>query len=194
MDDARLFALLKEGDMSAYEVIYHTYWPRLYGYVYNRCQSKEIAEEIIQEVFFSLWAKRATLQLTHSLSAYLFAAVKYQLFNYIKSDRIRKAYISHIAHHPEEQADNSNEENIAATDLKNAMEKEMARLPEKCRQVFRMSRHEHLSVTDIAKILNISHKTVENHLTKALRQLRMVLHHYWCIALILPQIWASEIM
>lgn len=68
------------------------------------------------------------------------------------------------------------------------MEKEVSRLPEKCQQVFRMSRQEHLSITDIASTLNISHKTVENHLTKALRQLRMVLgHHLFIILLLIGQ-------
>lgn len=183
-DEARIITLLKEGDMSVYEAIYQEYWPRLYGYVYNRLKSKEIAEEIIQEVFFSLWVKHKELQLTHSLSAYLFAAVKYQLLNYIKSDRIRKTYAHQFAQYPEKMSDNSNEENMAATDLKNRMEKEVSRLPEKCQQVFRMSRHEHLSITDIASTLNISHKTVENHLTKALRQLRTMLGHHLCIVLL----------
>lgn len=185
-DESAILALLKEGDMGAYEAIYNEYWPRLYGYVYNRLKSKEVAEEIIQEVFFSLWKKHTELQLTHSLAAYLFTAVKYQLLNYLKSDRIRRIYISNLA--PEQQSDNSNEEHIAATDLKNTMEKEVSRLPEKCQQVFRMSRHEHLSITDIANTLNISHKTVENHLTKALRQLRMVLgHHLFIIFLLIAQ-------
>lgn len=187
-DESAILALLKEGDMDAYETIYNEYWPRLYGYVYNRLKSKEVAEEIIQEVFFSLWKKHKELQLTHSLAAYLFTAVKYQLLNYLKSDRIRRIYLSHVAQSPGQQSDNSNEEHIAASDLKNAMEKEVSRLPEKCQQVFRMSRHEHLSVTDIANTLNISHKTVENHLTKALRQLRMVLgHHLFIIILLIGQ-------
>jgi len=181
-DDAAMTALLKEGDKTAYEAIYNEYWPKLFSYIYNRLKSKEAAEEIIQEVFFSLWMKRATLDLTHSLSAYLFTAVKYQIFNYLRSDQVRRKYASQAA---VQQADNSNEENIAANDLKNTMEKEISRLPEKCQQVFRMSRQEHLSISDIASTLNISHKTVENHLTKALRQLRMVLGHYFCFLLII---------
>ncbi len=183
-DEAAITALLKAGDMAAYEAIYNEFWPRLYGYVYNRLKNKEVAEEIIQEVFFSLWMKRATLELTHSLSAYLHTAVKYQLFNYLKADHVRRNYVSQVVDKGA-LTDNSNEENIAASDLKNTMEKEISRLPEKCQQVFRMSRQEHLSVQDIATSLNISHKTVENHLTKALRQLRMVLGHYICLLLVL---------
>lgn len=177
-DEAALTASLKEGNITAFETIYNEYWPRLYAYVYNRLKNKEVAEEIIQEVFYALWMKHATIDFTHSLSAYLFTAVKYQVFNYIKSDQVRKTYASQFSQQPEKLTDNSNEENIAAADLRDNMEKEISRLPEKCQQVFRMSRLEHLSVRDIASTLNISHKTVENHLTKALRQLRMVFGHY----------------
>jgi len=170
-------ARLKEGDKAAYEAIYNEYWHKLFSYVYNRLKQKEVTEEIIQEVFFSLWMKRTALELTHSLSAYLYTAVKYQIFNYLKSDQVRRRYASQAATDKTQLSDNSNEENIAATDLKNSIEKEISRLPEKCQQVFRMSRQEQLSISDIADTLNISHKTVENHLTKALRQLRIMLGH-----------------
>jgi RNA polymerase sigma-70 factor (ECF subfamily) len=164
-----------KGNREAYESIYNDYWPRLYSFVYNRLKTKEAAEEIIQEVFYALWTKRADLTITHSLTAYLFTAVKYQVFNYIKADKVRKTYASHI----EQMVDNSNEEHIELADLAKAVEKEVARLPEKCQQVFRMSRNEHRSVREIATTLNISHKTVENHLTKALRQLRVAVSEYF---------------
>lgn len=165
--------------MEAYECIYNEYWSKLYAYVYNRLKSKEITEEIIQEVFFSLWTRRADLQLTHSLSAYLFTAVKYQIFNYMKADKVRRTYANSFIRYEEQWQDNSNQEHIDCADLANAVEKEVARLPEKCQQVFRMSRHEHRSIHDIAAALNISHKTVENHLTKALKHLRIAFREYF---------------
>lgn len=162
--------------MEAFKHIYDSYWPKLYGYVYNRLKNKEVAEEIIQEVFFALWKKHKELEITHSLSSYLFTAVKYQLLNYIKSANRQQTYTRYILR-SDSMTDNSNEEQITANDLQKNMDKAVALLPEKCRQVFRMSRHEHLSIRDIADTLHISHKTVENHLTKALRQLRTVLGH-----------------
>jgi RNA polymerase sigma-70 factor (family 1) len=145
--------------------------------VYSRLKTKEAAEEIIQEVFFALWTRREELNITGSLTAYLFTAVKYQIFNYIKASKVRRTYATHFYRY--EMMDNSNEENIELSDLTNAVEKEVARLPEKCQQVFRMSRNEHKSIRDIAEALNISHKTVENHLTKALRQLRVAFSEYF---------------
>lgn len=178
LDESIILASLREGDMEAFKHIYDSYWPKLYGYVYNRLKRKEAAEEIIQEVFFALWKKHKELEVSHSLSAYLFSAVKYQLLNYIKASHIRQNYNQHFLK-SERTADNSNEEQMNANDLKKTMDKAVAMLPEKCQQVFRMSRHEQLSIRDIADALHISHKTVENHLTKALRQLRAVLGHYF---------------
>ena len=165
--------------MTAYESIYNEYWPRLYAYVFNRLRSKEVTEEIVQEVFFSLWTRRTELQLTHSLSAYLFTAVKYQIFNFIKADKIRRTYASQFSLFEGKITDNSNEQYVAYADLINAVEKEVSRLPEKCQQVFRMSRNEHRSIQDIASALNISHKTVENHLTRALKHLRLAFREYF---------------
>ncbi|SFO19121.1 RNA polymerase sigma-70 factor, ECF subfamily [Chitinophaga sp. YR627] len=178
-DDAALIDLLQTGDMAAYECIYNKYWPLLYAYVYNRLKSKEITEEIVQEVFFSLWNRRAALQLTQTLSAYLYTAVKYQIFNYMKADKVRKTYAGAFSRYNDQLQDNSNEEYITYADLANAVEKEVSRLPEKCQQVFRMSRNEHRSIQDIAAALNISHKTVENHLTKALKHLRLAFREYF---------------
>jgi RNA polymerase sigma-70 factor (ECF subfamily) len=165
--------------MAAYECIYNKYWPLLYAYVYNRLKSREITEEIVQEVFFSLWNRRTALQLTQTLSAYLYTAVKYQIFNYMKADKVRKTYAATFSRYNDQLQDNSNVEYITYADLANAVEKEVSRLPEKCQQVFRMSRNEHRSIQDIAASLNISHKTVENHLTKALKHLRLAFREYF---------------
>ena len=163
--------------MAAYEAIYNEYWPRLFAYVFNRLKSRETTEEIIQEVFFSLWNRRTELQVTHSLSAYLFTAVKYQIFNYMKADKVRRAYADSYAQFIGQ--DHSNEQYMEYTDLVRALEQEVSRLPEKCQQVYRMSRNEHRSIQDIAAILNISHKTVENHLTRALKHLRVAFRGYF---------------
>ncbi len=176
-NEGESIALLISGDQDAYEAIYNEYWPRLFAYVYNRLKSKAITEEIIQEVFFSLWNRRSELKLNHSLNAYLFTAVRYQLFNYMKADKVRRAYASSYAQFLD--ADHSNEQYMAYADLVNAVEKEVSRLPEKCQQVYRMSRNEHQSIQDIATALNISHKTVENHLTRALKHLRIAFREYF---------------
>lgn len=163
---------LNKGKVDAFEQIYQSYWSELYSYAYNILRDKAVCEEIVQEIFFSLWTKRRELQITHSIRAYLFTAVKFQTLNYIKSEKVKRNYAASYGAFKKILFDNSNEENIHLADLKNLVENEVSKLPEKCQQIFRLSRNEHHSVKNIADLLNISHKTVENQLSKALKQLR----------------------
>ncbi len=156
----------------------------MYAYAYNRLREKEVCEEIIQDVFVALWANRTTTQITSSLSGYLYQAVKFQMLNFIKSTRVRSSYLEHFLHFREQLFDDSNNEHIAVNDLRAMLEKSMADLPEKCQEVFRLSRIQHLSIQEIALRLDISHKTVENHLTKALRHLRNTLGDFLVLGLL----------
>lgn len=167
-----LLLYLNKGSIDAFEHIYQLYWSSLYHYAYNILRNKVVCEEIIQETFFSLWTKREQLTITHSLQSYLYTAVKFQTLNYIRSEKVRKNYADSYTAFGKMVYDNSNEEHTDLSDLKSRIEKEVAKLPEKCQQIFRLSRNEHHSVRKIADLLNISHKTVENQLTKALKHLR----------------------
>jgi RNA polymerase sigma-70 factor (family 1) len=163
---------LKVGSVAAFKEIYNRYWFVFYNYAYNIIRNKEIAEEIVQEIFFSLWNKREELEITHSLQGYLFTAVKFQTLNHIRSKKVRTNYASSYVAFENTLVDNSNEEHIHFYDLKKHIEIEVAKLPNKCQLIFRMSRNKHQSIKTISDVLNISHKTVENHLTKALKHLR----------------------
>lgn len=167
-----LFNALKKGNIAAFKQIYERYWFDFYKYAYNIIREKEIAEEIVQEVFFSLWEKRDSLEITHSVEAYLVRAVKFQTLNFIRSKKIRTNYAASYTAFKNLAVDNSNEENIQVYDLKKHIEIEVSKLPDKCQQIFRMSRNEYQSIKTISNVLNLSHKTVENQLTKALKHLR----------------------
>lgn len=171
--------------MAAFERIYQLYWSDLYNYAYNIIRNKLVSEEIIQETFFSLWTKREELQITQSLKAYLFTAVKFQTINFIRSEKVKRDYASSYSSFKKATVDNSNEENIHLSDLKGVIEKEVSKLPEKCQQIFRLSRNEHQSIKSIADLMNISHKTVENQLSKALRQLRSSLGQFFSLSILI---------
>jgi RNA polymerase sigma-70 factor (ECF subfamily) len=157
----------------------------LYSYAYNILRNKDICEEIVQETFFSLWTKRQELQITHSLKAFLITSVKFQALNYIRSEKVRKDYaVSYTTFENGLLFDNSNEENINLSDLKSKVENEVSKLPPKCQQIFRLSRDENQSIKNIADSLNISHKTVENQLTKALKHLRASLNDLLLLVII----------
>lgn len=184
--DQELLHLLSQGDHQAFEEIYHRYWSPLYGYVYNRFRSRLICQELIQEVFLTLWSKRENAGSIASLSAYLFTGAKYRLLNEMKADRIRKNFAASFTAFRSEEISRVTEEMVAVSDLQEAMDTRISQLPPKCQQIFRLSRHQHQSVADISNALGLSPKTVENQLTKALRILRLGLGEfflYWLIAL-----------
>jgi len=170
-----LLFLLKKGDINAFEIIYSHNWSLLYAYSYNIIRNSSVCEEIVQEIFFSIWANRSELSINHSLQAYLIKAVKFKTLSYIRSEKVRKIYAASYTAFESSLIDNSNEESVQLYDLKSRIENEVAKLPQKCQQIFRLSRNEHQSIKHIAELLNISHKTVENHLTKALKHLRLSL-------------------
>ena len=167
--------------MNAFEQIYQCHWLELYNYSYNILRDKDVCEEIVQELFLSLWNKRENLIITYSIKAYLFKAIRFQSINYLRSEKVKQNYAANYSAFNKVTFDNSNEEHMHLSDLAGIIEKEVSKLPEKCQQIFRLSRNDHQSIKNIAEHLNISHKTVENQLTKALGHLRSSLGQFFSL-------------
>lgn len=181
LSDDRLIALIQENDIVAFERIYNKYWSKLYLSAYNILRDRQVSEDITQEVLVNLWMKRANLQLT-SLNAYLYTAVRYQVFNVIRSGKVRADLFNRLE---ELFSKNGGEEILSEKEINRLLEQGIAELPEKCRQIFIMSRRDHLSTKEIAERLEISPKTVENQLTIALNRLRKTLGDFVCVAVIM---------
>lgn len=134
-------------------------------------RDKDLAEDVVQEVFLQIWNKRETLQVPSSLKAYLHKAVINHSLNYHakqKSVLKREEF-----YHNETASDiNTTEQKIFSEETQNRIDQVIDSIPEGCRRVFILRRHENLSYKQIAETLDISVKTVENHITKALRILR----------------------
>jgi len=184
--DQALIHKMAEDDQAAFEMIFHRYWEKLFSYLYNRLHNKIASEEIVQEVLISIWEKRKTLSIHTSLSSYLYKAAKYRMLNYIRSEKVRKTYFSDFL---ETQislvSDPLGPQLQNVSDLKDLIEKRLQELPPKCREVYRMSREEHIPNQEIADQLRISKKTVENYLTIALKHLRIHLADYIMILVVL---------
>jgi len=176
-EETLLLALIKEGDELAFQEIYNRYWENLFRYVYNRMHVREGSEEIVQEVFLALWNHRHSVHIT-SLSAYLFTASKHKLLNHMRSSKVKKTYAQEYATFIEHYIDNSNEDWQNLNDLEHAVEESLSSLPKKSQTIFRLSRQQHLSISRIADQLQISTKTVENHLSLALKHLRTTLGEF----------------
>jgi RNA polymerase sigma-70 factor (ECF subfamily) len=180
-DDAALTQALAQGDELAFREIYERHWYGLFQAVRHKLGSQETAEEIVQEIFTSLWQKRAESSITH-LSSYLHTAVKFRVIDFLRTEYHRKHYLT-IGRPPEAELDFSTEEAVAANDLSAALASSVEQLPEQTREVFRLSRTEHRTVPEIAALLNISPKTVEYHLTRALKLLRSGLRDFLVLLL-----------
>src|SRR5260221_1139112 len=182
LSDEQLIALVKQDNLSAFKDIYIRYWKKLYSECYKRLKSKELSEEVVQEIFTNLWLKRHSLQITSTVGGYLNQAVTNHVIDQYRKDLVREKYKEafKIVH---SEVANSIEDEIMLKDLVYTIETEVSHLPDKCRSVYELSRNEHKTNKEIALHLGISEKTVENHLTKALKQLRLGLSHYLVIIL-----------
>ena len=185
LSDDELLVLIKQDKLSAFKELYSRYWKKLYAEAYKRLSSKELAEEIVQELFANLWLQRHARQINSTVGGYLYNAVTNRVIDQYRKEMVRNRHrdammVTHA------EADNATEDAIMLRDLAYAIETEVSQLPDKCRQVYELSRNEYKSNKEIALMLGISEKTVENHLTKALKRLRVGLGHYLpVIALIL---------
>ena len=175
LSDNDLVVLFESGNIAAFEEIYNRYWLKLYAAAFKRLNDREGAKEIVQDFFTGFWLNRAQVNIRTSLQGYLFTSIKYLVLNYKRAEAVRNTY-SELLTLINNNYDNSTEESYNYRELKQRIQEEVIQLPPKCRSVFELSRNQYKTNKEIASLLGISEKTVENHLTKALRYLRVNLN------------------
>lgn len=180
-DDAALVQALAAGSEGAFREVYERYWLVLFKAAWRKLNDREAAQEVVQEVFEALWQKREATTI-EQLPSYLHTAVKYRVINFLRADYHRRHYLT-IGKEQQTGLDSSTEQTLAANDLAQALAASVDRLPEHTREVFRLSRTEHQSVPEIAERLNLSPKTVEYHITRALKLLRIQLRDFLVLLL-----------
>ena len=143
---------------------------RLCNYVYRHVRSREVAEDIVQELFIRLWERGDAQQLQDPLP-YLYQASHNRALSYLRQQRVRRRWETQAMTAPE-GADGTAHGEMELSELASALEHAIAELPERRRQVFLMSRDEGLPHAEIARILGLSVKTVESHVWRAITTLR----------------------
>lgn len=173
-EDQTLFRKVKNDDFKAYEMLFRSYYPQLLRYGMSIVRNETVAEEIAQEIFMYLWEKRKEIELKSALKSYLLTSVRYKAINYIKLELPKLQAttdlegISGIAQ-PEMA---TNETDL----LKARVQRAIDQLPDKCRNIFVLSRYGGLTYKEIAEELDLSVKTVENQMSIALKKLRETLN------------------
>jgi RNA polymerase sigma-70 factor, ECF subfamily len=151
-----------------FEKLYKRFQPSLINYAYYLTRSSEDSVELVNDVFLSVWNKRNRLKLDSNLKTYLYTAVKNRSINYIKKNKLVTVFDEQIDTLSDFEADHS----LLEKEQLIIIQQIMNDLPSKCKQVFAMSRIDQLSNKEIASLLDISIKTVEAQITKALKIFR----------------------
>ncbi len=175
LSDSELVTLLSRGDGSAFEAIYRRYTADLFRFARKNISAREDCEEIIQEVFESLWARRKSIQIETSIRFYLFGMVRYKIIHYFKSSSKTSTFKQKYAEHYllfEAAYDNLNGESFDSSAIEALIEKSIGELPERCQVALKLRLHENLSNTDIAKRMNVKKTTVEMYMFRAVSHLR----------------------
>lgn len=172
-EDLQLLDALKRRDKKWFEVFYKKYYKQLFTVSLRYVGRTEAAEEIVHDVFINIWNKADQLDIQISMKSYLFRSIVNSSLNYIKKEKAdaekRSAYLvvhDQSAEATDEQFDDGDEE------LLKGLEAALALLPEKCKQVMYLSRFGKLKQQEIADQMDISIKTVKNHLTYGFKKLR----------------------
>ena len=170
MDDRELLARIRAGDGDAYDTIFRAHYAHLVGAAERMLRRRDVAEEIVQDVMLELWRRRETLVVDDSLRAYLQRATRNRSLNHLRHGKIAERAEPEIAAglHETPQADAE----IVDAEMAAAVREAVASLPDRCREVFELSRVQGLKYAEIASALGISVKTVEGQMGKALRVLR----------------------
>jgi RNA polymerase sigma-70 factor (family 1) len=175
--DAELWNAIRNDDYRAFTELFKRYWLILYKTATHYIKDNEAAEEIVHDLFVNIWKGRQTLQI-EDFKSYLKLATRYEVFHQIKKRRASPlSYYEEVPENNNNTSVNSGYESIRSRELEIELEKHLVQLPDRCREIFLLSRREHLSNTEIAEKLGISKRSVENQITNALKYLRMNLKH-----------------
>ncbi|MBV7533446.1 RNA polymerase sigma-70 factor [Chitinophaga sp. sic0106] len=180
LTDQELLELVRKADQPAFVCIYRRYWSELYRCAFRIFPNQQTCEELIHDVFLYLWDKGRHTHI-QSLKDYLYIAVKNRALNQVRAENNLHRMLGSV---PTEAISSlAAEEKLNCQEINRIYDEAVAELPDKCRTILLMSRHQHLSNKEIAAQLNIAPKTVENQITIGLRHIRLRLGEYLIILL-----------
>jgi RNA polymerase sigma-70 factor, ECF subfamily len=168
---------IQSGDLKEFENLFRELYTPLCSYASKILHDNDQAEEIVQDIFYGIWKNKEKLDIHISFRPYLYKSVHNNCLQTIQHHQIEEKYRKHVEYNLNEfQIDPIQE--MEAEEMNIVIEKTLNSLPERCKQIFNMSRFEGMKYKEIAEILDISTKTVESNMGKALNAFRQNLRHY----------------
>lgn len=168
-----------KGDKIAFEQLFKTWYVRLCLYGESIVRDRDLAEDLVQGIFCLLWEKREDMNIHESVKSYLYRSVYYAALNTLKHEKVKLAFLEFIRKH--EHRDENDVEHFFENEDRESLMKEIwsiiDRLPGQCREIFLLSRFSGKKSVEIAEIMNISVRTVETQLYRAMKRLREELSH-----------------
>jgi RNA polymerase sigma-70 factor (family 1) len=172
LSDGELWNLIVKDNHHAFTMLFQRHWLRLYKTAQRYVKDDEAAEEIVHDLFLNIWKRREYLQI-NDFNKYFKAAARYQVYAYLKAQKaVSLEYRDDISEENIGHELNSGQEKISYQELEDQLAHHLNSLPERCQEIFSLSRTYHLNNNEIAEKLGISKRTVENQITRALQSIR----------------------
>lgn len=187
-NDNELFLEIRQGNKKSFETLFKAYYAPLCAFSRKYVKDPDDCEEIVQGFFLKIWDKREELEINLSVRNYLFSSIRNRCLNHIKHEKIKQEYNAEILSNTDNRIDSANF--IMEVDLVKKIDRSIAALPDRRREIFILSREQGLKYREIADQLGISIKTVETQMGQALKELRENLKEYR--QMILSFLWVNN--
>lgn len=184
LSDQQLTPLIMQGDEAAFAEVYNRYKGSLFLHAFRMLQNTEEAQDAVQDVFAALWKKRDAITINTALNSYLFGSIRNRVLDIISHQKVISKYTGSLETFLD-KGERLTDDKIREKELIEIIEKEIAALPPKMREVFELSRNFNYSHKEIAEKLNLFHKTVKKQVANAIKILRLKINHFIILYLFL---------
>ena len=178
--DVDLWTAVRNDNKAAFTTLFNRHWELLYHTSFRYLKDHEVSEEIVHDIFLSIWTRRKTLEI-NLLKNFLLKSVRYQIYSHAKASKLIFTYTDQSAYENKVFEANKGEIRMIELELERELDRHLSQLPHRCKEIFKMSRIKNLSNQEIAVELGISKRSVENQITLASKHLR---HSFGFIAAI----------
>ena len=178
LPDRSLVTAVQQGERAALDAIYAAHGRSLVGFIRERVGSTQLAEDILHDLFVNIWSRFDTWEVRGDLRTYLFSAARNHVWSHYAKQKVRRTHADEEKATAARSVDPDHDARLASERLARAISAWIGELPERRREIFELSRYEHLTYAEISERLGISVKTVETQMSRSLRHLRSRLEAY----------------